>query len=240
MRRRGMVDNGQIPIVSNDRNYCIIVSNQELTPGYIDNNGNVTQLNNNWFIDRLLPIRTIAFLTGENPKLSFVSSKGVTKRFAFYDENGLFISRSYINTGTDDFVTPSAPSNAKYCKLGWAGNNPTYIIGTEPVNNSAYNILGYYGDNGVIEPGGTTQYSTDKIQIPDGYKSFAITPYGIANNVNSRVAFFDQNGEYISRYFYFYGKTISTFTGSIPTNASYYSMTKAPANDGYDMLADII
>ena len=206
----------------------ITLANETPTAGYINDSGEVASLANNYFIDKLYDALPFVFASTSAIISNSQQSAG---RSAYYDASEQFISRMYSNSGT---VVEVSEANAVYEKVGWGSKTFAYIFLLRTASESLFvNTDKAINASGELEDS-TGQDATNLIAITGEADRFIIPVVGTV----VRIAFYDSNQEFISRYFN--GTTQSSgkvATGDIPTNATYFRMDKPTGVTAYHPLA---
>lgn len=188
--------------------YFIAIDPNDLTEGYINDNGEHATLSGSYYIDELY--EGIAF----SPIDSSFNPYSRSLRVAFYDSNQQFISR-VLSGSTAQIVF--GVSGTDYLKIGWVGATaPNYalIMGgissmSFPNSNQTLNGSGELSSE-------NNQATTDFLPIGDFSK------YVLANETGTiKIAFYDSSYTFIERPY----RTSGGITiGDIPANAVYFRM----------------
>lgn len=196
----------------------ITVANETLTAGYINDQGEVTQMANNYFIDKFYD--AVPFASGYNGE--FYAPAGSSLRAAYYDANKDFLSRTY---GTVAKVLDVANQNAVYQKVGWASRSVDYVFLLEEFDMTLFVNNGYSinaSGEVVVE---NDQKLTDLLPVGANLDKYLIYVVKHASTNTIKIAFYDINGSFISRD---YTQNVSNDTGkygAIPANTAYYRLS---------------
>lgn len=196
----------------------ITLANETPTAGYINDSGQVATLANNYFIDKFYSALPFLFASSSAILDNAQTSAG---RVAYYDASEQFMSRTYSTSGA---IVDVSEANAVYEKVGWDSKTFEYIYLLRTASNSLFvNTDKTINANGELESS-TGQDATNLIPINGGADKFIIPSVGLI----IRVAFYDANQNFISRYLNGTSTYIptKTGTGSIPSNAAYFRMDK--------------
>lgn len=171
----------------------IEVSHITLTPGYIDDNGEVQQLANNYFYDEMKEAIAIALLDASANAANVSPS-----RIAEYDATSVFLGRSYALNKAQI----AAVHNPAKIKAGFAASTmPAYIayfISASPILTIADTNLDNSGAEQPYSDANLTRYASDYIDISDN-KGFLLWTLQDAYN-SSVCCFYDSSHTFISRH----------------------------------------
>ena len=197
--------------------YFIAIDPNDLTEGYINDNGEHGELSGSYYIDELY--EGIAF----SPIDSSFNPSSKSLRVAFYDSNQQFISR-VLSSSTAQIVF--GVSGTDYLKIGWVGATaPNYALIMGGINS-----MSFPNSNQTLNGSGelsseNNQATTDFLPVGDFSK------YVLANEGGTiKIAFYDSSYTFIERPY----RTASGITiGDIPANAVYFRMAINPTYSNY-------
>lgn len=196
----------------------ITVANETLTSGYINDQGTVSQLANNYFIDKFY--EAVAFASGYNGEL--YAPAGSSLRSAYYDANQSFLSRVY---GTVARVLEVANQNAVYQKIGWASRSVDYAFLLQKLDSTLFVNNGYTINSSGDLSAMRGEMATDLIPFNNCDK-YVIYSTGTNDQYITKIAFYDGSQTFISRdYTAINASNPNGKYGDIPSNAVYYRMS---------------
>ena len=199
-------------------NLNFVFNDLTLTDGYINDSGEIAQLEGNKFYNELIP--AVGFCLLESDGTVYVTGSNKSLRLAEYDNSDDFIARSY-EQNAKIIIGRNTPSSIK---MGFSNQdvvlaNADRFVGLNVIDSSLCTIADKSIDTNGNAVDGTGTRISDFLPIDSGYVVFAVQ-----NDYDSGlVVFYDQSKSFIERNAVVNGPPTgyTLFVFDVPTGAKY-------------------